>query len=76
LDEVESVRRLDVRGRKPERLVVYYQGNVQRTWPLHRILEEDYKVLVTIFTKMDTSGRGFSGIARTMVYNKISEIRR
>ena len=67
---------MDAKERQPERLVFYYKSNIQKTWPLHRILEEDYKVIVFVYTKMDTSGRGFSGVARTILCNKISEIRR
>ena len=76
LDELVSVRGLDARGRQPEWLVFHYPANVQRVWPLHKILEEDYKVIVSVYTKMDSYGRSFSGIARTILCNKISEIRR
>lgn len=51
LDELQSVRALACTRLLPKRLVLKYNDGVTRIWPLNRILEEDYKVLVKIYIK-------------------------
>ena len=43
---------------------------------MHIILQEDYKVLLSVFTKFEMNRRGFTEDAGSMVCNKISKIRR
>ena len=40
LDELDEVRGIFGNNKLPERLVFRYKGNVERIWPLQRILKE------------------------------------
>ncbi|KAL6513884.1 hypothetical protein OROHE_019340 [Orobanche hederae] len=64
---------MNARGRMPERLQFHYKGEVQRTFLLHTVLEEEYAVLRKIYVKMEK--KGFSNTARTGILDKITKIR-
>ena len=70
LDELEEVRAIDAHKKLPERLVFSYKGGKEMTWPLHRILNEDYSVLVKIFSSIKKNF-GFNIVAKRFVLNKI-----
>lgn len=75
LDELEEVRGIPSNRNLPERLVFRYKANVERTWPLQRILNEGYSTLVRVHSvmKRDT---GFTRTAKTEVLNQIANIRK
>ena len=52
LEEIDEVRAIDAYRHLPERLVFRYKGGREMTWPLHRILNEGYSTLVTIFSSI------------------------
>ncbi|KAL8148135.1 hypothetical protein AgCh_005472 [Apium graveolens] len=74
LDELEEVRAIDFYKHLPERLVFWYKGGKELTWPLHRILNEGYSTLVTVFSLIKKNF-GFNIVAKKMVLNKIEEIK-
>ena len=63
LDELEEVRGIDAHKQLPERLVFRYKANVERTWPLQRILNEGYSTLIRVHSAMKKE-TGFTGLQR------------
>ncbi|KAL8090706.1 hypothetical protein AgCh_039955 [Apium graveolens] len=75
LDELEDVRRIAAYRQLPERLVFKYKGAGERTWPLHRILNEGYSTLIRVYSAIQKDS-GFTRTARTEILNKIANIRK
>ena len=75
LDELHEVRGIYASKKLPERLVFVYKGNVERQWPIYRILEESYSTLTKVFSAMKKT-TGYTPEAKIMVLNKITEIRK
>ncbi|KAL8124021.1 hypothetical protein AgCh_011867 [Apium graveolens] len=80
LDELDEVRGIDAYNRLPERLVFRYKGGKEMTWPLHRILNEGYTVLVKLFSsikkdfgfiKVGQGSRGNITILPTLVIHDV-----
>ena len=74
LDEIDEVRGIASNARLPERLTFRYKGGTEITWPLYRILNEGYSVLIKVFSAMKKD-YGFTKTARLEVLRKITEIR-
>lgn len=74
-DELQSVKGLLCIRLLPERPIFKYNSGVNRTWPLNRILEDDYKVLVKIYTKFQKK-LGFTQVVKSEILNKITKIRK
>ena len=75
LDELEDVRGIAAYRQLPERLVFRYKGAGERTWPLHRILNEGYSTLIRVFSAIQKDS-GFTRTAKTEILNKIANIRK
>ena len=75
LDELEDVRGIAAYRQLPERLVFRYKGAGERTWPLHRILDEGYSTLIRVFSAIQKDS-GFTRTAKTEILNKIANIRK
>lgn len=73
--DIDQVRGLPNTGKLLERLEFIYQGGHGRTWPIERILEQDYGILKAIFLKM-SNATGFSQTAMRMIMAKLEEISR
>ena len=52
-----------------------YKGAGERTWPLHRILDEGYSTLIRVFSAIQKDS-GFTRTAKTEILNKIANIRK
>ena len=75
MDELEDVRGIGAYRQLPERLVFKYKGNVEKTWPLQRIMNEGYSTLIRVHSVM-RKDTGFTSIAKSEVLNKIASIRK
>ena len=71
--EIVSVRGIASTTRLPERLEFHYQNGYTRTWPLQRILDQDYHVLKSIYRNM-SSATGFTEVAKREILRKMEAI--
>ncbi|KAK1372213.1 hypothetical protein POM88_028406 [Heracleum sosnowskyi] len=74
LDDLVEVRGIAVSHKLPERLVFVYKGGREQTWPLYRILGEDYQTLLSVF-KCLKKDFGFTKTAKSEVVSKICQIK-
>ncbi|KAL8132983.1 hypothetical protein AgCh_008448 [Apium graveolens] len=70
LEEIDEVRAIDAYRHLPERLVFTYKGGREITWPLHRIFNEGYSTMVTIFSSIKKNF-GFNIVAKKMVQTRL-----
>ena len=73
LDEVSEVRGIDKFNHLPERLAFVYKGGKQRTWPLQKVLGENYHILTKVFSSIKRS-TGFSKVAKGEILKRIEQI--
>ncbi|KAK1383977.1 hypothetical protein POM88_021712 [Heracleum sosnowskyi] len=74
LNDLVEVRGIAASHRLPERLVFVYKGGREQTWPLYRILGEDYQTLLSVF-KCLKKDFGFTKTAKSEVVSKICQIK-
>ena len=74
LDDLVEVRGIAASHKLPERLVFVYKGGREQTWPLYRILGEDYQTLLSVF-KCLKKDFGFTKTAKSEVVSKICQIK-
>lgn len=75
LDELSEVRGIDKYKHLPERLVFVYKGGKERSWPLQRVLGENYLTLTKVFSAIKRY-TGFSKIVKGEILDRIEHIRR
>ena len=54
LNELGWVKALRKTKRYPERMEFHYSSGSRISWPLHKILDQDYHVLKTVYLKLDS----------------------
>ena len=69
------VKALTRTKRFPERLEFHYSSQSRISWPLERILDQDYNILKSVYMKLHTKTSFYQGI-RSEILKKIEDIRR
>ena len=75
LNELLSVKSLTRTNKLPERLEFHYSSQSRITWPLERILDQDYNDLKTVYLKLDTRTSYSQGV-KSEILKRIEDIRK